>query len=355
MERRSTAARRRRATAARNAERTRQALRSVQETAKSLTAQLESAWDAVLAARNQTHAVAEVPVGVAQDSSGMGDESSSIATLEPPLLPPLLEPEDDYAPTPWTDTWTNPEADAEDDPSWRWQEPSFDDEISEVLIARPRRSPRMGFMRALPFSLRERTWSGMSAWRRHLGLLITLAVVCLLAAVGGVIGYQQIVKATANSDLSLSSQNGSATPNGVVIAPQMTLSTTPTPAIPAYQIGTWVSNTSPTGGTVTVYARVVQNMQAASGISVSVLVQSPGFTKTYGPTRTGSDGIVKFTVHYGAASGADPVFVTATAHINGQSLSAQTTFVPLSGTTKSSATPPSDGNPTPGPTKHHHH
>jgi hypothetical protein len=189
-----------------------------------------------------------------------------------------------------------------------------------------------------------------------MGILVTFAVICVLAVAGGILGYQQIIQAAENLRVSLPSQNSSPTaPSGVIIAPPVAQSTTPTPATPVYQIGTWVSNNTPSsGGTVTVYVRVVQGMQGAPGIPVTVSVQSPGSSKNYGPTRTDSTGIAKFTVRYGSASGSDPVFVTATANVSGQTLSAQTTFVPVSGSTQPSGTPTSDGNSSSDPPKHHH-
>src|SRR5262249_12909182 len=156
----------------------------------------------------------------------------------------------------------------------------------------------------------------------------------VFAIAGGILGYQQIMSATANSNLSISSPDSSATvPSGVVIMPPAVGSTTATPSTAAYEIGTWVSNSAPTGGSVTVFVRIVQNMQGAPGIPVTVFVQSPGSSKHYGPTKTDGTGIAKFNVQFGAASSTDPVFVTASASVNGQTLSAQTTFVPSSGAT----------------------
>jgi hypothetical protein len=352
VERRSTAARRKRAIAARKFPRTGAVLRAVQTTAKSLTAQVESTLETILTSRGQAQmaVAAEAPVPVAQEASGDGEEHTAIATLEPPP-----QEQEDTSIT-WGDTWAAPAVDTADDRSWRWQEPNFDDDMSGVLLAMPRRSLRERLMPALPFSLRERAWSGLDVWRRHVGILVTFTIICVLAVAGGIFGYQQIAKATENSNLSISSQNGNPTaPGGVIIVPPASQSTTPTPAIPMYEIGTWVSNNAPSGGTVTVFVRVVQNMQSAAGIPVSVSVQSPGSSKNYGPTKTGSSGIAKFTVRYGAASSADPVFVTATAHVNGQTLTAQTTFVPTSGSTQSTSTSGSGGNTPPDPPKRHHH
>lgn len=350
MERRSTAARRKRAIAARKFARTQHILKTVQETAKSVTTQVESAFATIVTARSQARVSvpSKVLLPTVQDASGEGEDHTSIATLE---LPPQ-EQDDDSASVTWDDTWTTPEADTTDDSSWRWQEPSFDDEVSGVLMTRPRRSLRERLMLSVPFSMRERAWGGVAAWRRHLGLLVTFAIIFMFAIAGGILGYQQIIKATANTSLSLSSPDSSATaPSGVVIMPPAVGSTTPTPSTAAYEIGTWVSNSAPTGGSVTVFVRVVQNMQGAPSIPVSVFIQSPGFSKNYGPTKTDKTGIAKFTVRFGAASGTDPVFVTATAHVNGQTLSAQTTFVPSSGSSQHSSTS-SSATPTPGPTHH---
>jgi hypothetical protein len=299
----------------------------------------------------QVAVAADAPVPITQEASGEGEEHTAIATLEPPQ-----EKSDDYTSITWNDTWTPSEAEMQDDRSWRWQEPSFDDDVSGVLMAPPRRSLRERLMPTLPFSLRERAWSGLGGWRRHVGILVTFAVICVLAVVGGVLGYQQILKAAENSNLSISSQNSNPiVPGGVIIVPPGSQSSTPTPAIPMYEIGTWVSNNAPTGGTVTVFVRVVQNMQGAPGIPVSLSVQSPGSSRSYGPIKTDSSGIAKFTVHYASGSSTNPVFVTASAYLNGQTLTAQTTFVPASGSTQPMSTPASGDNTPPDPGKRHHH
>src|SRR5262249_9322050 len=160
-----------------------------------------------------------------------------------------------------------------------------------------------------------------------------------------------------NSDLSLSPQgSGLAAPNGVVIVPPVLQSTTPTPATPVYQVGVWVSDNTPSGGAVTVFVRVVQDMQGAPGIPVSVLVQSPGFTKKYGPTPTDNNGIPSFAVRFGAASPTAPVFVTASARVSGEALSAQTTFVPVGGSSQSgSSQQDGSGSPPPDGSQHRHH
>lgn len=358
MERHSTAARRKRAIAARKFVRTDLILKTVQETAKSLTTQIESAVTTFAAARSQaqatTHASALLPIvpDVPATEQEYEEEHGVIATLEPPAQEQAHQEAD--ASVTWNDTWTDSEADTvEDDSTWRWQEPGLDDDMSRVFVDFPRRSLRERFMTALPFSLRERAWSGFGAWRRHMGLLVTFAVIFLVAIVGGLIGYQQIIKATENADLSLTQQNSNPTaPSGVVIVPPSVGSVTPTPVTSAYEIGTWVSNSAPTGGSVTVFVRIVQNMQGASGIPVSVTVQSPGFSKKYGPTKTDKSGIASFNVHFGAASGTDPVFVTATAHVNDQTLSAQTTFVPSSGSSAKDSNSGANATPTAGPPQH---
>lgn len=327
MEGRSTTARRKRAIAARKAARTRRlALRA--RISQPLQPQLVAEAMAPVADQAQGTPLAEVPVQ-AMRVVDQEPEHAAIATLE---LPAPQQDADSVSIT-WSDTWAAPEADAMDDRSWHWQEPSFDDETSWILMSQPRRGLRDFIMRTLPFSWRERTWSGFHVWRRHTALLLALGSILLVTAAVGILGYRQMLKAAEAVQLPLPSLNGgSAGPNGVVIVPPSGQSTTPTPVAPGYEIGVWVSNSSPSGGSVIVYVRVVHDMQVVPGVSVSLSVSSGG---RYSPVRTDRNGIAKFTVRYGGGAGS-PVFVTAKATVEGQTIFADTTFTPIGGASWSS-------------------
>jgi hypothetical protein len=101
-----------------------------------------------------------------------------------------------------------------------------------------------------------------------------------------------------------------------------------TPEAPKYQIGAWMSNNTPSGGSVKVFVRLSQNVAPVKDIPVTLSVEINGETLTYGPTNTDEYGLVTFTVEYGGISGS-PAFVTASAKIDEQTtLTAETVFVP---------------------------
>ena len=94
-------------------------------------------------------------------------------------------------------------------------------------------------------------------------------------------------------------------------------------------MGVWPSDSSPsTAGSLEIFVRVTYFSEAVAGIPVSIVVNFPGSTQSYGPVNTDSYGLAKFTVNYGGTTSARPVYVTGNATVNGQKLSEQTYFVP---------------------------
>lgn len=183
------------------------------------------------------------------------------------------------------------------------------------------------------FSWRERDWSASRVLTRLRFMPAVLVAVVIVAIAAGV-AYAVAARASTDARSQLSVPIGTVPPgsNGTVIQP--IIGGTPTPAVPAYTIGTWVSNSSPpTAGSITVFVRVSHNAGPASvgpapGIPVTISVDFPSGSSAMGPVSTDADGLARFTVSYGGLPPERPVFITASASPGGQAISAQTTFVP---------------------------
>jgi hypothetical protein len=77
-----------------------------------------------------------------------------------------------------------------------------------------------------------------------------------------------------------------------------------------------------------VFVRLSQDVAPIAQIPVTLVVQLPGGPVNYGPTNTDDYGLATFTVSFGGIAGT-PIFVTASAKIGDQELTADTVFVPI--------------------------
>jgi len=180
---------------------------------------------------------------------------------------------------------------------------------------------------AAPYRWRERAWR-RGFWRRRVLRTASLVVVVLTIALIAYGAFTLALRATHTS-LTRLVPISSATPGPggfVVSAPSGEQNATPTS--PAYVIGTWVSDDTPSGGQVRLFARVTHNYRAVKGASVVFTVQSPGGVSTYGPAKTDSAGLAQVKITYNAGQG-QVVFVIATTVYNGQDISADTSFTPF--------------------------
>lgn len=193
---------------------------------------------------------------------------------------------------------------------------------------RPPRPPRRPHQRER-FSWRERDWRE-NRWLRRIRLLPALLAGLLLLALvlGG--AYELAIRGVGQASVSVSSPLASSTTtsqSNPVIIQAGGAEQTPTPIAPAYTIGVWVSNTSPpSSGAVTVFVRVSRDLMPASGIPVTILVQVGAGGRNYGPVKTDSSGLAKFTVRY-STGGSTPVFVTGKASVPGGPISQEISFV----------------------------
>jgi hypothetical protein len=176
------------------------------------------------------------------------------------------------------------------------------------------------------FTWRERDWRA-SGWARRArvlpGIVALLAIVIIATAFAFVLASRAATTARGSGQPAATN-----VPESGVLVQQLPAATTPTPAMPPYEIGVWVDNPTPTGGSERVFVRVSHNVAAVVGAPVTLTVQFGNGEQTYGPVHTDKDGVATFTVGYGGGSGYSPVFVTATAATGGQTLSAETTFFP---------------------------
>lgn len=177
------------------------------------------------------------------------------------------------------------------------------------------------------FAFHERSFDGWKQLRKTLLILLAFTLILAVAVFGGAVAASYALHATQKVNITpkptVSRYNG-----GVVIQPD-TGSTTPSPAMAQYQIGAWLSNNAPSGGSVKVFVRLTENVAPLAKIPVTLAVQMPGGAVQLGPTNTDDYGLATFTVTYGGLSGT-PVFVTATAKIDDtHEITADTVFVPV--------------------------
>lgn len=178
---------------------------------------------------------------------------------------------------------------------------------------------------AMPFSWRERA-RRYGFWRRRV-----LPVVGILAclAVGLSVGVFALRAAghAAGAFIPSSAPAQATTGGSVMISPLNNVSTTPTPTQPQYNVGVWVSDTLPQGGSVTVYIRVSNNSQPQPGAKVSLSAMTPNGVIKLGPFTTDNYGVASTKLNYGNIGPQKPIFLTATTTIGGQNYSGDYTFV----------------------------
>jgi hypothetical protein len=143
-------------------------------------------------------------------------------------------------------------------------------------------------------------------------------------------------------------------PHSVVIR----TGTTPSPSVdePPYYVGAWVSDSAPPPtSVVSVYVRVTNSATQAAvpGVKVSIFArftcQSGGSMHTFGPATTGGDGVAVVQVGFSGLPVGQPVCLTATASVGGQTYSADTTFTAAFPAAPTAApTAPSTEPPVPG-------
>jgi hypothetical protein len=109
----------------------------------------------------------------------------------------------------------------------------------------------------------------------------------------------------------------------------------PSPSVdqPPYYVGAWVSDSAPPPtSVVTVYVRVTNSTTQAPVPAVVVTVyarftcQTGGSARTFGPAKTGPDGVAAVQVGFAGLPIGQPVCLTANASVGGQTVSADTTF-----------------------------
>jgi len=224
-----------------------------------------------------------------------------------------------------------------DEPDYRWpddNESTPDDDGANVafdidpeLINIPDSLSGQTFTRDDAFALRERNGDGWRQVRRTGLVLLSLALVLSVAAFGATVAASYLRRATDHLTIPSIAPTVGSYSSGVVVQPGSE-GITPTPEAPKYQIGAWMSNNAPGGGSVKVFVRLTEDVAPIPQIPVTLSVQMPGGSVVQlGPTNTDGYGLATFTVNFGGARGA-PFFVTASATVGTEALTAETVFVP---------------------------
>ncbi|HEX9038816.1 MAG TPA: hypothetical protein VF808_17675 [Ktedonobacterales bacterium] len=184
----------------------------------------------------------------------------------------------------------------------------------------------------MPFHWRERRRRRVS-WRRRTVIAAVLVVGVILAALIGNVGItvmRQVSQVFASAAALGSSQP--STPGSVIIAPAANtgINSSPTPGPTVYAVGVWTSDSTPSGGSVTVYVRVSNKGAAVpkTRVYLQVSLGADGGGYRMGPYTTDAYGMATIHLNYGAGGGT-PVFLTAYATISGQTYTGKYTFVGL--------------------------
>ncbi|HLZ21364.1 MAG TPA: hypothetical protein VKQ30_04500 [Ktedonobacterales bacterium] len=204
--------------------------------------------------------------------------------------------------------------------------------ISGLRERLPRRSP---------YAWNERDWRMSAVMARIRVLPVVAAILIALLVVGAfaVVIASHAASGAANQLHSASSVSSPTASSGGLILQQRPAGA-PTPAAPAYTIGTWATSYAPaSGGVVQVYVRVSKDADPVKGIAVTLTVSFSGGGSTYGPVRTDAYGLASFQVSVSAGPG-QPEFVTASITVGGSSYTADTIFVPVGGGTGSTGSNP---------------
>jgi hypothetical protein len=209
----------------------------------------------------------------------------------------------------------------EEDPS------DFAFDMDPELINIPDSISGQVFTRDEAFALGERTHDGWKQFRRTALVLLSLVLTLSVAAFGAAVAASYLHHATDHLTIPAAVPTISSYSNGVVVQPGSE-GIVPTPEAPKYQIGAWMSNNAPGGGSVKVFVRLTEDVAPIPQIPVTLSVQMPGGSVVkLGPTNTDGYGLATFTVNFGGVRGT-PIFVTASATVGDESLTADTVFVP---------------------------
>jgi hypothetical protein len=198
------------------------------------------------------------------------------------------------------------------------------------VLVRRRRRWRFGkrFLWHKGFHWSERNWRKSGA-RRKLRLVPVVVAGVVLVSIASTLAIVIASKAASHVPTSLPTAQATAPLSGGIVLQQSPTAGTPTPTATQDLMGVWVSNPSPpTSGAVQVYVRLTHDTRPMAGVPVSIVVNFPGSASNYGPVKTDGYGLATFTVRYGGAPAEQPVYITASAKVDGQTLSQQTLFVP---------------------------
>lgn len=180
-----------------------------------------------------------------------------------------------------------------------------------------------------------------SGWRglRNHGVLMVASVISLaLMVVLGTFAVNVVAQGTHLWPLAASTVVAPAAPPTAAALVLQPAPPTPTtlagqPPTAPYTVGAWVSdNAPPPSGTVKVFVRVTDQAQfapvpgASVKLSVMFTCSTDDHVSAFGPTTTDVDGIATISVPYAGLPIGDPVCVTATVRVSGQTYTATTTF-----------------------------
>ncbi|HKB47798.1 MAG TPA: hypothetical protein VKC57_08880 [Ktedonobacterales bacterium] len=189
--------------------------------------------------------------------------------------------------------------------------------------------PRRARRRHAAFHWSERDWSD-SAWQHRARLLPGLVALLAILLIAGAFAFVLVSKAASGVRGAVPSTQSTNTPGNSILIQQPPVSASPTPPQQPYDIGVWLSSLSPGGGSVTAFVRVSHLTAPVANVPVTLTLQGASI-QGGGPRLTTADGVATFTVVFGGASTNQPIFVFASATVQGNALSAQTTFFPGGG------------------------
>ncbi len=222
------------------------------------------------------------------------------------------------------------------EPDYRWpddEESHLEDDESDFAydvdpdLNIPDSISGQGFTRDDAFALHERNHDRWKQFRKTALALLALALMLAVAASGAAVAASYLHRATDHLTIPAPVPTVSSYSNGVVVQPGSE-SIAPTPEAPKYQIGAWMSNNAPGGGSVKVFVRLSEDVAPIPQVPVTLSVQMPGGSVVQlGPTNTDGYGLATFTVNFGGSRGT-PIFVTASATVGAENLQAETVFVP---------------------------
>ena len=178
---------------------------------------------------------------------------------------------------------------------------------------------------AMPFTWRERA-RRKGFWRKRAAPVIA-TIACLVVAFA--VGLFALDRAGRAAGAFTAIPTAQATVGGaVMISPNNNgIPASPTPVAEQYDLGVWVSNTLPQGGSVTVYARVSNNTHPVAHARVYIYASTPNGGITLGPLTTDAYGVAHARLNYGNVGSEKPIFLTGTTKIDGKQISGTYTFV----------------------------